>query len=459
MTHVDTVVAGGTVVLPDGSEQRADLGIADGRIAAIAAPGTLTGATTIDAAGRYVLPGLVDPHLHIGLGQGLADWETETRSAAAGGVTTVLTYLMSGEDYFPIFAEARAAADRMAFVDYGFHAVPCSPQHLADLGRYVREAGIASFKFFTSFRGDEGAYLGITGTDDGYLYRYLQEVARHPGAIACIHPENIEIVWQLRAQLQAAGRDDLAAWDESRPAIVEAECILRAAYYAKQTGCPVYFVHISGAEALDAVRWMRARYPGHPIAAETCPHYLTHTKDSPLGSLGKVNPPLRARADIDALWEGLADGTLDTVGSDHVPRRRAKKTGSIWTASAGFPGTASILPVLLSEGVHRRGLSLGRVAALTAANPARLFGLGATKGSIRLGADADLCLIDLDREQVADAAIFQSSADYSLYDGWTLKGWPVMTILRGQVIMRDGTVVGTPGAGRYLHRGGAAQAA
>ncbi|GIW07937.1 MAG: dihydroorotase-like protein [Dehalococcoidia bacterium] len=453
MKQVDTAVVGGTVVLPDG-ELRADLGIANGRIMAIATPGTLAGATTIDASGRYVLPGLVDPHLHIGLGQGLADWETETRSAAAGGVTTVLTYLMSGEDYFPVYEEMRTAADRAAFVDYGFHAVPCSPRHLDDLGRYVTEAGIGSFKFFTSFRGDEGAYLGIAGTDDGYLYRYFQEVARHPGALACIHPENIEIVWKLREQLRAAGRDDLAAWDESRPDIVEAECILRTAYYAKQTGCPIYFVHISGAEALNAVRWMRERYPDHPIAAETCPHYLTHTKDSPIGSLGKVNPPLRSQADIDALWEGLADGTIDTVGSDHVPRRRAKKTGSIWTASAGFPGTACILPVLLSEGVHRRGLSLVRVAQLTATAPARLFGLSPAKGSIRIGADADLVVVDLDREQVADAALFLSDADYSLYDGWTLKGWPVMTILRGQVVMRDGAVVGTPGGGRYLHRGG-----
>jgi len=453
MAHVETAVVGGTVVLPNG-EQRADVGIANGRIVALAAPGTLTAQSTIEATGRYVLPGLVDPHLHIGLGQGLADWETETRSAAAGGVTTVLTYLMSGEDYFPLYQEMRAVADRSAFVDYGFHAVPCSPLHLANLGRYIGEAGIGSFKFFTSFRGDEGAYLGIAGTDDGFLYRYLQEVARHPGTLACIHPENIEIVWQLREQLRAAGRDDLAAWDESRPAIVEAECILRTAYYARQTGCPIYFVHISGAEPLDAVRWMRQRYPDHPIAAETCPHYLTHTKDAPLGALGKVNPPLRTAADSDALWEGLRDGTIDTVGSDHVPRRRAKKTGSIWTASAGFPGTACILPILLSEGVHRRGLSLARVAEVTAANPARWFGLGATKGALRIGADADLCIVDLDREQVADAALFQSAADYSLYDGWTLKGWPVVTMLRGEVIMRDGAVVGTPGVGRYLHRSG-----
>jgi dihydropyrimidinase len=148
----------------------------------------------------------------------------------------------------------------------------------------------------------------------------------------------------------------------------------------------------------------------------------------------------------------LADGTVDTIGSDHAARRKEKKTGTIWTSAAGFPGTGAILPVLLSEGFHRRGLPLARIVELTSYNPARIFGLYPRKGHLEVGADADLVIVDLDRERVCDGSTFQSHADYSLYDGRTLKGWPVLTMLRGQVIAEDGRVVGKPGAGRYLSR-------
>ncbi len=452
MARFATAVIGGTIVTADGGEIRADIGIEDGRIAAIERNGTITGDTTIDAAGRYVLPGLIDPHLHIGLGNGLADWTTETRSAALGGVTTVLTYLMAGSDYTPIYEENRKAADAAAIVDYGFHAVPCTPEHLGKMDFYVNQLGIGSYKFFTSFRGDEGAYLGIAGTDDGYLFDYLREVARHPGVVACVHPENIEIVWRLRQQLQAAGRDGLPAWDESRPDYVEAECILRTMYYARQAGAPIYIVHLSGIEPLNAAKLMRGSAPDKPAYFETCPHYLTHTKFSYPGGMGKVNPPLRTDPDREALWQGLLDGTIDTIGSDHVPRQRAKKQGSIWTASAGFPGTACILPVLLSEGVHKRGMPLSRVVELTARNPANIFGLG-NKGSITLGNDADFCVINLDEERTVQPEMFGSFADYSLYDGWMMKGWPALTMLRGSVVMRGGEITAPPGYGKFLFRG------
>ncbi|MCS7001593.1 MAG: dihydroorotase, partial [Dehalococcoidia bacterium] len=284
-----TCVANGVVVLPGQGERRMDIGIVDGVVVGHYAPGTApAAATVIDATDRVVVPGLVDPHLHIGLGNGLADWATETRSAAAGGVTSVFTYLMSGDSYLPVIAENRAAAAASAIVDYGFHTVPCSPTHLAEMDRYVIEHGVTSHKYFTSFRGDEGAYLGITGTDDGFLFDYLTTLGHYDGTIANIHPENIEVVWRLRAQLQAAGRDDLRAWDESRPDYVEAECVFRTLFYARQANCPVYIVHISSRRALDEFRAWRARFPSAPVWGETCPHYLTHHRDLPIGSVGKV---------------------------------------------------------------------------------------------------------------------------------------------------------------------------
>jgi dihydropyrimidinase len=454
--HFDTLVVNGQVIAPWGA-QRVDLGISLGRIAAVLEPGSPAGHTaarTIDAGGRHVLPGLVDPHTHFGLAAGLADWETESRSAAAGGVTTVLNFLMSGEPYDAEYQATREAADRLSHVDYGLHLCPSTPTHLTEMPRYMGEYGITSYKYFTSFRGSEGHYLGIQGTDDGYLFQYLRLVGRHPGAVACLHTENIEVVWQLRKELQAAGRDDLGAWDASRPDWVEADCVHRGILFARQTRAPLYIVHLSAALCLDEVCSARQRWPDVQVYVETCPHFLTHSSESKLEphTLGKINPPLRHPADVEALWAGLADGSVDTVGSDHSARRKEKKTGTIWTSAAGFPGTGAILPVLLSEGYHRRGLPLERIVELTSYNPARIFGLHPRKGHLGVGADADLVVVDLERERVCDGRTFQSHADYSLYDGWTLKGWPVLTMLRGEVIMEDRQVIGRPGAGRYLCR-------
>lgn len=451
-TDARTLVTGGTLVLPGAGEVASDLLLRDGRIAERLPSGSGAAADrVIDATGHHVFPGVIDPHLHIGLGAGLGDWQTETASAAVGGVTTVVSFLMAGESYLPVIEETRAVAERDAHVDFAFHLVPCSQTHLDELPEYV-DLGITSFKYFTSFRGDEGAYLGISGTDDGFLLRFLEQVAAHEGAIASIHPENIEVVWVLRERLKEAGREDLGAWNESRPDSVEAEATFRALYYAREVGSPVYLVHISSRAALDEVRTWRERFPEHRVVAETCPHYLTHTSDMPIGSLGKVNPPLRSADDCEAIWEGVLDGTIDTIGSDHVPRRRERKQGSIWTASAGFPGAATILPLMLSEGHHRRGLSLARVADLCSAGPARAFGLAPEKGSLDAGADADLTIVDLSREQAATADVLQSHADYSLYEDRVLTGWPVTTIVRGEVVMQDGEIVGPAGHGRYLPR-------
>jgi dihydropyrimidinase len=324
--------------------------------------------------------------------------------------------------------------------------------HLDEFDSYVREFGITSFKYFTSFRGEEGAYLGVTGTDDGFLFVFLEHVARYDGVIASIHPENIEVVWVLRERLKQAGRDDLAAWNDSRPDTVEAECTFRALYYGRDRGVPIYLVHVSGIKALDEIRSWTARFPEQPVTVETCPQYLTHTSSMTIGSLGKVNPPLRSDADREALWDAIADGTVDTVGSDHVPRRREKKTGSIWTASAGFPGTATILPVLLSDGHHGRGIPLERIVEITSTNAARAFRLYPTKGTLAPGADADITIVDLDLERRAIPDVLDSHADYSLYEDRVLRGWPVMTLVRGEMVMEEGRVVGRPGHGRYLPR-------
>jgi dihydropyrimidinase len=447
---LDLLVVNGRVIVPEVGEIHADVGIADGRIAALLDSERRPSAREVlDVGGKVVLPGVIDPHTHVTLGPP-DGWFTETRAAAVAGITTVLDFQLLSSSYVDAFPRTRAEADARACIDYGLHFCPSIEAHLDELDTWVKELGVSSFKFYMNFRGNEGAYLGVTGADDGYFWELCQRVARHERALLCVHTENIEIAWRLQARLEAEGREGLVAVGAARPPITEAENVHRAGFFSRESGCPVYIVHMSSAAALREVKLARGQ--GARVHAETCPQYLAHTEDSPLGLLAKSNPPLRTWADVDALWGGLIDGTIDTVGSDHVPRPRSAKTGTTWKASRGTPTLSMIVPVLLDEGVRRRGMSLVRMAELTSATPARLFNLYPRKGTIQVGSDADLTIVDLDLEREVRWQDLQSYADYTLWEGRRLRGWPVATISRGRVIARDGQFVGDAGHGRYLAR-------
>jgi dihydropyrimidinase len=452
---IDLSIVNAQVVTED-LVQPLDIHVAGGRIVALSEPGQdqPDAAEVIDAAGLHVLPGVVEPHAHIGLGDG-DDWQTETASAARGGVTTVFNYVMGSASYYDQVKAEHELAGPRTHVDYGLHVVPCTEQHLAELDGYVRDLGVNSFKYFMSFRGDEGKYLGISGTDDGFLTEYLQKVAAHPGAVANIHAENIEVVWRLRKELMASGEDSFRAWNDSRPGFVEAEAAARAAFFGRLYGATVYIVHTSAAMTVqEAARARAAIPPGSParLLLETCAHYLTHTQDAAEGMIAKANPPLRTQQDADGLWAAIASGEIQTVGSDHSPRHRSKKTGTVWQSPAGVSGIGVQLTVLLSEGYHQRGIPLTTISKLTATNPARIFGVYPRKGAIRVGSDADLTLVDLDAARVVGPDSFGGRAEYNLYEGRTLTGWPVRTCLRGQWSFADGAVVSPPGSGRYLPR-------
>jgi dihydropyrimidinase len=447
----DTLITGGTVVTPGAEPAAADVAITDGRIAALLAPGAGSGPAreTIDARGLHVFPGLIDAHVHFGFGEPITEYTTETIYAAQGGFTSIVAYLLNNEGYAGVFEREIGYASARAHVDFGFHFSTATEQHLAQLEAYVRDCGVTSFKYFMNFKGEEGRYLGLDGTDDGYLYALLGEAARIGGITVVLHTENIELVNRLRREFQAAGRASLRDWCLSKPAFTEAESLVRGMYFAEYQGATIYIPHLSSKLALEEARRWRKRYDR--VLLETCPHYLTHTLDSDLGSLGKANPPFRTAEDVEALWGALADGTIDVVASDHVPRKRATKERGIWQASQGFPGTATILPVLLSEGHHKGRLSLRRIAQLLCEAPARIFRLP-TKGDIRIGLDADLTLVDVGRVRTVKAAELGSYSDYSLYEGWALQGWPVRTIVRGVTVMDEGRIVGPAGFGRYLPR-------
>jgi dihydropyrimidinase len=447
----DLLVRNGIVVFPDRPEAPLDVAITGGRIAAVLSPGSKVDArNVIDAAGKHVFPGLIDCHVHYGFGEKITEYSTETAYAAQGGFSTILAYLLSTGSYDDIFERELGYARERSHVDFGFHLSMANEVHLQQLAHYVRDFGIGSFKYYMNFKGEEGRYMGLDGTDDGFLYELLGAAAKLPDIVVVCHTENIEIVSRIRRKLQQEGRDTLRDWGLSKPPITEAENLIRAAFFAETVGATIYIPHVSSRLSIDETRAWRKRYAN--VFLETCPHYLTHTMDMDIGSIGKANPPFKTEDDRAALWEALADGTIEVVASDHVPRKRATKDKPLWQASQGFPGTATILPVLLSEGYHKGRISLSRICDAVTAAPARIFHIDDRKGHIRPGYDADLTIVDLQLERVMVPSEFASYSDYSLYEGWTLRGWPVRTIVRGETVMSDGKLVGKPGWGRYLGR-------
>jgi dihydropyrimidinase/allantoinase len=302
-------------------------------------------------------------------------------------------------------------------------------------------------------RGGEGTRLGLPDIDDGFLLRLCEAAAEH-GGMVCPHPENIEATWVLRNRVMKQdpdGRGGLRAWNATRPPFIEADAVQRAGLFARETGARLYIVHTSSREALEA--GLRARDAGTDILIETCPHYLTHDVAWDGGDVGKINPPLRERTDREALWDGVVSGDIDTVATDHVHRDISAKAGGIWKASPGCPGLETLLPLMLTDGHHARGIPLGRIATLLASAPAAAMGLHHRKGRIAVGLDADLAIVDLDREYLCRREDVRSGAGYSIYEGRRFKGRVAHTLVRGRFAVRDGALVdGAVGTGRYISR-------
>ena len=458
----DVAIMGAEVVLPPLGVHRLTVAISGGRVAALLDPGVpVDAARTIDAPGKVVMPGAIDPHTHFSYegysGMPLdalgAHFESESASALVGGVTTVLITYRNASPYQEIFEEMKRAGETHSRIDFAYSLGITSEEQCAAIPAYYRDYGVSSFKFYMAYRGEDAKATGnVYNTyDDGFLYESMGLIADIPGAMAMVHPENIDVIARLRRRFQAEGRDGLAVWTASRPDFAEAENIRRALYLGQEAGCAVYIPHLSCRKGLEAVLEHRAR--GTTAAyIETCPQYLTHTKDSPEGNLAKVNPPLRDPDDQEALWQAIASGAIDTFGTDHCGVQREVKSGDIWSAVPGFPGVATMLPVLLSEGVRRGRLTLAQVAAVTSYQTARIFNLYPRKGTLLPGSDADLAVVDLGLARQVTPELLRSRADFSLYEGKEIVGWPVLTMVRGQVMMADGEIVGQPGNGRYQPR-------
>jgi len=447
----DVVIRGGQVILPTG-RAIADVAVTDGVITAI---GTEVGgaAETIDARGLVVLPGLVDAHVHFNE-PGRADWEgwdAGTRGAAAGGVTTVLEMPLNAHPpttTAAAFDEKLAIASKKAFVDFGLWA-GLVPDNLDNL-QILHERGVVGFKAFMS----ESGVDDFRRVPDGVLAAGLKTAARL-GVVVGVHAESHEMVVRLSSEIRGRHEIDRLAWCRARPPAAELEAIRRLVSCLRGAGpdARAHVVHVSGADGLAEVQ--AAREAGLSLTAETCPHYLEFDEQDfeRVGPALKCAPPIRDAASRERLWTALLAGEVDLVASDHSPCPAAdKKKGEhdIWQAWGGIAGIQATLPVLLTDGVHARGLSLERVADLTATAPARLFGLYPRKGAIAIGADADFVLVDTQRTWTFSPEQLQTRSGISPYLGRAFRGAAVRTIVRGRTVFADGEIVGEAGWGKLV---------
>jgi dihydropyrimidinase len=451
MPRLDLVVKNGNVVVPGQGIIRVDLGIKGEKIVCISENLDMEASFTIDAKGMHVFPGLIDPHVHIGLWIPFyEDLLTESKGAAAGGVTTMLVTMgaldklkdldteglsshSSPEElirYSGIFPQVERGARGCSIVDYALRFMIGGKVHIDELEFCYKQFGIGSFKFFTAFK-NRPATRGI---DDGLIYHALKTVSKmEPPPILQAHCENDELVEWTTQETKKSGLEGLRAWNAARSNLAEEEAIARVCLLARRTGSSIYIVHVSTAEGVEVVAEEQRK--GTRVTAETSVHYLGLTEEME-GVVGKASPPLRKQSDVDKLWEGIESGVITCVGTDHVSRKLEKKEGDIWAAVAAWPAMEILLPVMITQAI-KRNVSVTTVAEVCALNCAKVFRLFPKKGTIAVGSDADLVLVDLKEERTVDASRFHSVSKFCPYDGMKLVGWPKLTILRGKVIYSE----------------------
>ena len=484
MSSLDLLIRNVRVVRHDRPEpELLDIGIHGGTIARLAPNiAAAEAATVIEGKGRLAFPGVIDAHQHWGIYSPLGeDTTSESRACAQGGVTTALNYMRTGQYYLnrggaytDFFPQVLDACEGRAYVDYGFHLAPMSNEHIDELPDLVDRFGVCSFKIFMFYgshglhgrSSDQRSFL-MTPEGESYDYAHFEFVMRgvqtarqkypeHAEQISLsLHCETAEIMRAYtRLVEQDASLTGLAAYSASRPPHSEGLAVAIAAYLAHETGLPtINLLHLSSRKALEAAMLMATTFDHIQFRREVTIGHLLASIDTANGLGGKVNPPLRPRSDVDALWKYLLEGSVDWVASDHACCREEFKFGdpadNVWVAKSGFGGAEYLLAGLISEG-RRRGLPLHRVAALTAANPAERFGLN-RKGVLSVGYDADIALVDPDSTWTVRAAASESSQEYTPFEGFELTAAVTDTFVRGHHVFADGHVVGDP-VGQYVRR-------
>ncbi len=485
MALYDLLIKNVRVVRPNQPQEAIDLGIAGGRFARVAPDlPEQDAAEVVDGGGRLAFPGVVDVHQHWGIYNPLEeDTRSESQAAAQGGVTSGITYVRSGRyyvnrsgPYAEIFPEVLGAAEGRAYIDYGFHVAPILREHIDEIPELIGRFGVSSFKIFMFYGGhglhgrssEQGSFLMLP--DDQcydiahfeFVMRGIQKAREEERFLEAaddislsLHCETAEIMRAYTRLVEEEGTlKGLEAYSASRPPHSEGLAIMIAAYLAHETALPtINLLHLSSRKAMEAALMMAATFPHIDFRREVTIGHLLADIHTAYGIGGKVNPPLRPRDDVEALWEHLLAGHVSWVTSDHACCRNEAKFGDprddVWLAKSGFGGTEYLLPGLLTE-ARRRGLPDEQVAALTSWNPARRFGLH-TKGAIAEGYDADVCFVDDTVTWTVRAEDSQSTQEYTPFEGFELTSKVTDTFVRGMRVLENGRVVGEP-RGKYLHR-------
>ena len=530
----DLLIKNGTVVIPKVGILNTNIMIENGKIKELSKSlGNINYNSSIDATGKYILPGLIDPHVHYGVYTPIDEAaRTESKSAAIGGVTTMIRMLRLYSDYQTNIQKQINASLKNHIIDFSIHPSILIEQHLQDISYLIQEKGINSFKVYMNLGSklnqihmdlnptEKEIRSGKVEISNDFLDKIVKTTSRF-NTMLLVHAEDPEICFneikreiidkknnnqklssssssfksnanptslaidpstlpginieknidtkkgqkkktknninkkiQVQKDQKLKQKNLLELWSRCRPVHSEVKSIHKIAELGRKYNANIYFVHIGSSAAIDAI--IQEKEKGRcNLYIETCPHYLTHTHD--FNNLkGKVVPPLRSKHDLQSVWYALRNGIIDTVGTDHVANRLSLKldpNGDLLESLSGFPGIATMLPVLLSEGVNKGRINLQRVTEVTSYNTSRIFGLYPQKGSLQKGSDADLVIVDLDLNKKVTPELLQSYSDYTIYDGWELCGWPIATILRGKIVMENYIVdENYYGYGKFLQR-------
>ncbi len=455
MASYDLIVKGGELV--DATNiVRGDLCIGDGKVQAVVRDASReSAATVVDAQGCYVLPGILDAHVHPIYADSM---ESLSVSAAYGGITTLIHFVGSGNfaawgakpgwSLADSIRHFRAEGETTSYVDFAFHAAIAQADDHRETVPAAVALGVTSFKMFLAYKS-----RGMMLSDDQILA--AMETMREAGALAMVHAESGCAIDYLEQKLIAGGRTAAEHYLPSRPNALEQEATFRSVVFARIAGCPLYVVHMSCREAMAVTT--QAKAAGQAVFAETCPHYLVLTDEAVRrhGANFKIGPPLRTPQDVEALWDAVRAGHVDVIASDHgahLPEMKRRGADNIFAAPFGVPGSETLLPVIYHFGVHKGRIPITRLVDLLAERPAKIFSLYPRKGTWQVGADADVVLLDPNDSTLITARTQHSRAGYTAYEGMEVRGRIVRTLQRGRIVFDNGTLKARPGWGRFLAR-------
>ena len=460
MTY-DVLITESHVILPQGILNK-NIIIDDGKVVGFTND-TPSCDKKIDGKGLVSIPGPIDTHVHYGVYSPIDRAAvTESHAAAIGGITTMMRMLRLGDSYQKSLDSQLLASANSHYVDYSIHASIFNKQQVDEM-KFCVEKGITSFKLYMNLGSDVGhVYMDMNPGNSTLReakvevnQEIVQSVVENAAKLGCpvlVHAEDYESCSCGIKNAKEKKKNGLSAWSESRSPESEVKAIQTVSKFAKNSDCTLYFAHIGSMRALEQIQ--QERKNGTKIFVETCPHYLTLSYEKQDGYLAKVMPPIRTSSDVSSVWQAIMENQVDTIGTDHVANCLEMKLGGedVWSALAGFPSIGTALPIILSEGVNKDRISLDKLIKLTSVNAAKIFGMYPQKGSLEKGSDADITLIDLKKEMKVTSDLFGGFSDYLVYEGWNLRGWPVKTIVRGELVAEDFEVIGKPGFGKLVDR-------